>query len=118
MDKNTITGFVLMIAVFLGFFWLTKPSAEDVNADNTETATTSQTADHTTPAVLLSENDAPRVAAAIRAAGATVSTGTTYLGADYAVTLDREGNATYTDAQGSMSVPAILEYFSVYNLLL
>ncbi|MDE6207318.1 MAG: membrane protein insertase YidC [Muribaculaceae bacterium] len=108
MDKNTITGFVLMIAVFLGFFWLTKPSAEDVNADNTETATTSQTADHTTPAVLLSENDAPRVAAAIRAAGATDSTGTTYLGADYAVTLDREGNATYTDAQGSMSVPAIL----------
>ena len=32
MDKNTIIGFVLMIAVVIGFSWFTKPSAEEIQA--------------------------------------------------------------------------------------
>lgn len=32
MDKNTLTGLVLMAAVMFGFFWLTKPSEEEINA--------------------------------------------------------------------------------------
>lgn len=32
MDKNTLTGLVLMAAVMFGFFWLTKPSEADLEA--------------------------------------------------------------------------------------
>ena len=32
MDKNTIIGFVLMLAVVIGFSWMTKPSAEEIAA--------------------------------------------------------------------------------------
>lgn len=32
MDKNTIIGFVLMIAVVIGFSWFTQPSAEEIAA--------------------------------------------------------------------------------------
>lgn len=32
MDKNTLTGLVLMAAVMFGFFWLTKPSEADLQA--------------------------------------------------------------------------------------
>lgn len=32
MDKNTIIGFVLMIAVVIGFSWFTQPSAEEIQA--------------------------------------------------------------------------------------
>ncbi|MDE6826754.1 MAG: membrane protein insertase YidC, partial [Paramuribaculum sp.] len=30
MDKNTITGLLLMAAVVLGFMWLNKPSEEEL----------------------------------------------------------------------------------------
>ena len=30
MDKNTITGFVLIVMVVIGFSWYSKPSAEEV----------------------------------------------------------------------------------------
>ncbi len=32
MDKNTLTGLVLMAAVMFGFFWLTKPSEAEIQA--------------------------------------------------------------------------------------
>lgn len=32
MDKNTIIGFVLMIAVVIAFSWFTQPSAEEIQA--------------------------------------------------------------------------------------
>lgn len=32
MDKNTVIGFVLMIAVVIGFSWFTQPSAEEIQA--------------------------------------------------------------------------------------
>ena len=32
MDKNTITGLVLMVAVMFGFTWLTRPSNEEIEA--------------------------------------------------------------------------------------
>ncbi len=32
MDKNTLTGLVLMALVIFGFFWLTKPSEADIKA--------------------------------------------------------------------------------------
>lgn len=32
MDKNTLTGLVLMAAVMFGFFWFTKPSEEEIQA--------------------------------------------------------------------------------------
>ena len=32
MDKNTIIGFLLMIAVVIGFSWFTQPSAEQIEA--------------------------------------------------------------------------------------
>ncbi len=32
MDKNTITGLVLMALVMFGFFWLTKPSEAELKA--------------------------------------------------------------------------------------
>ncbi len=34
MDKNTITGLVLMAAVMFGFLWLSKPSEADIAAEN------------------------------------------------------------------------------------
>ena len=30
MDKNTITGFVLIALVLIGFSWYTKPSEEEI----------------------------------------------------------------------------------------
>jgi len=32
MDKNTITGFILIILVFIGYFFLTRPSQEQIEA--------------------------------------------------------------------------------------
>ena len=32
MDKNTVIGFILMIAVVIGFSWFTQPSAEEIQA--------------------------------------------------------------------------------------
>ncbi|NLT02241.1 MAG: membrane protein insertase YidC, partial [Bacteroidales bacterium] len=32
MDKNTLTGFVLILLIIVGFSWLNKPSKEDVEA--------------------------------------------------------------------------------------
>lgn len=32
MDKNTLTGLLLMAAVMFGFFWFTKPSDEEIKA--------------------------------------------------------------------------------------
>ena len=32
MDKNTITGFLLIAAVLIGFSWWQQPSAEEVEA--------------------------------------------------------------------------------------
>jgi len=32
MDKNTITGLVLMAAIMFGFMYLTKPSDEEIAA--------------------------------------------------------------------------------------
>ena len=32
MDKNTITGFVLIAAVLFGFSWFSRPSEEEIRA--------------------------------------------------------------------------------------
>ena len=32
MDKNTLVGFLLIIGIFIGFFWITQPTAEQIKA--------------------------------------------------------------------------------------
>jgi YidC/Oxa1 family membrane protein insertase len=32
MDKNTLVGFLLIIGIFIGFFWISQPSAEQIEA--------------------------------------------------------------------------------------
>ncbi|MBP6230876.1 MAG: membrane protein insertase YidC [Paludibacteraceae bacterium] len=32
MDKNTLVGFLLIIGIFIGFFWITQPTAEQIEA--------------------------------------------------------------------------------------
>ena len=34
MDKNTITGFVLIAAVLFGFSWFSRPSEEEIRAQH------------------------------------------------------------------------------------
>ena len=38
MDKNTITGLILIAIVFIGFTWWSQPSAEEVKAQQEQVA--------------------------------------------------------------------------------
>lgn len=42
MDKNTLTGMLLMAAVIFGFMWLNKPSEDEIKARQQQTEQASE----------------------------------------------------------------------------
>lgn len=86
MDKNTVTGLVLIAAIMFGFFYLTKPDATR-NDNNTSSAAIEQTtADNTSmPATI----DSLHLAQAMRVAGVDAADGSfSYNAPDMSLTLD------------------------------
>jgi YidC/Oxa1 family membrane protein insertase len=79
MDKNTITGLVLMAAIMFGFMYLTKPSDEEIAAAQArqEQAEAQKSAAKTEQAAVsvdsLTGADAAALAAVIRTSGTTTS---------------------------------------------
>ena len=63
MDKNTITGLVLMAAVMFGFLWLSKPDqAEQTESTRQEQATTANSNTQTDATVALTPADSTALA--------------------------------------------------------
>lgn len=110
MDKNTITGFLLMFAVFLGFFWLSKPEVSDMpNGNNSvEQLDGAASTSRQVSAVLLSEADMPRISAAINIIGEKDSIGRVFNGENFSISVANDGAASFSDEFGSIALCDIL----------
>lgn len=94
MDKNTVTGLVLIAAIMFGFFWLTKPNPNSSDSDSSgaSTAAAVRTADAgRAPGI-----DSMHLAQALRTAGVQADNGTyTYTSPEMTLSLGGEGAAGY-----------------------
>lgn len=110
MDKNTITGFLLMFAVFLGFFWLSKPEVSDMpNGNNSvEQLDGAASTSRQVSAVLLSEADMPRISAAINIIGEKDSLGRVFNGENFSIAVANDGTASFSDEFGTIALSDIL----------
>lgn len=77
MDKNTLTGLVLMAAVMFGFLWLSKPSNEEMaERQRKESLSSPQTSSQTPSLQPLTPADSVALAAVIRTMGKEAPDGT------------------------------------------
>ena len=109
MDKNTLTGLLLMAAVMFGFLWLSKPSDADIAADKArrEQMQKSSTHDETTPSVLLTADDSTALAASVRSMGTKLSDGGySFINDNFNLTLDSLGalGGIYTDGTTTVGI--------------
>ncbi|MCM1068062.1 MAG: membrane protein insertase YidC [Muribaculaceae bacterium] len=117
MDKNTLTGLVLMAAVMFGFFWLTKPSQEEIDRAERERIEQAQAAieqaqaEQAAAQASFTAADSSSLAAAVRAMGTPGANGRIAFSNDrLSLTLDSiQGlKGVYTDGNESFDINDIL----------
>ncbi|MBD5321259.1 MAG: membrane protein insertase YidC [Bacteroides sp.] len=113
MDKNTLTGLLLMGLVIFGFMWLNKPSAEELERQRQEKARmeaeAAQKAEDTARLVFdsISPAEVATIAATVRELGQTdTATHTSHLNVEAInLTVDAQGNVTGTVEADNQAVP-------------
>ncbi|MDE6065245.1 MAG: membrane protein insertase YidC [Duncaniella sp.] len=113
MDKNTLTGLLLMGLVIFGFMWLNKPSAEELERQRQEKARmeaeAAQKAEDTARLVFdsISPAEVATIAATVRELGQTdTATHTSHLNVEAInLTVDAQGNITGTVEADNQAVP-------------
>lgn len=109
MDKNTITGLLLMAAVMFGFLWLSKPSEAEQAAEaaRREQARAAKEEAEAAPAFTITAADSAALAATVRSMGSANDNGTYSFANEYFdLTIDSLGtlSGTYTDGNASVSI--------------
>ncbi len=114
MDKNTITGLVLMAAVLFGFIWMSKPSEAEIAAEQARQEQAIEAEKAAAEATRLAAMgftpaDSANLVSAVKMMG-TASEGVyTYNGEKLALTADAQGLAgTFDSAEGPVDVLPIL----------
>ena len=113
MDKNTLTGLLLMGLVIFGFMWLNKPSAEELERQRQEKARmeaeAAQKAEDTARLVFdsISPAEVATIAATVRELGQTdTATHTSHLNVEAInLTVDAQGNVTGTVEADNQAIP-------------
>ena len=115
MDKNTLTGLVLMAAVMFGFFWLTKPSEAELAAQRErqeQAAADALRAAQQQPEVApFTPADSADLASAVRSMGTRNADGSVSFSNELLnLTVDSiHGlSGTYKDAAGSADIRQVL----------
>ena len=108
MDKNTITGLVLMAAVMFGFLWLSKPSEVDIAAENArrEQAQAAKTTTDT-PDIVLTPADSAALVAGVRSMGTKAEDGrVVFTNSNFNLNIDSLGTlaGTYTDGTNTVDI--------------
>ena len=108
MDKNTITGLVLMAAVMFGFLWLSKPSEADIAAENArrEQAQAAKTTTDT-PDIVLAPAARPALVAGVRSMGTKAEDGrVVFTNSNFNLNIDSLGTlaGTYTDGTNTVDI--------------
>lgn len=108
MDKNTITGLVLMAAVMFGFLWLSKPSEADIAAENArrEQAQAAKTTTDT-PDIVLTPADSAALVAGVRSMGTKAEDGrVVFTNSNFNLNIDSLGTlaGTYTDGTNTVDI--------------
>ena len=108
MDKNTITGLVLMAAVMFGFLWLSKPSEADIAAENArrEQAQAGKTTTDT-PDIVLTPADSAALVAGVRSMGTKAEDGrVVFTNSNFNLNIDSLGTlaGTYTDGTNTVDI--------------
>ncbi|MBD5233427.1 MAG: membrane protein insertase YidC [Bacteroidales bacterium] len=107
MDKNTLTGLVLMAAVMFGFFWLTKPSEAELQAqrerqEQAEKAMLEAAQSKQAQALFSTEADSMALAGAVRAMGTLQSNGSyTFSNDNLNLSVDSVSGLTGTYSNGT-----------------
>jgi len=83
MDKNTITGLLLMAAVMFGFLWLSKPSESDIAAERERSEQLVKDNVESSAQPLAADVDSMLLAKAIRTTGTSVADGEYILTNDF-----------------------------------
>ena len=109
MDKNTITGLLLMAAVMFGFLWLSKPSEAEQAAEaaRREQARAAREEAEAAPAFTITAADSAALAATVRSMGSANDKGTYSFANEYFdLTVDSVGtlSGTYKDGNATVSI--------------
>lgn len=110
MDKNTITGLVLMAAVMFGFLWLSKPGEADIAAENArrEQAQAQAAKTHTdTHDIVPTPADSAALVAGVRSMGTKASDGSiVFSNSNFNLAVDSLGTlaGTYTDGTNTVDI--------------
>lgn len=117
MDKNTLTGLVLMAAVMFGFFWLTKPSEADLAAQRERQEQQAREAlkaaqeQNKAAALNFSAGDSASLVAAVRTMGTPDGTGRLVFSNEHlSLSLDSVSGLSgyFTDGADSVAIADIL----------
>ncbi len=112
MDKNTITGLLLMAAVMFGFLWLSKPNEaqQAAEAARREQARTDREQTETNQAYNLTPGDSAAIAATVRSLGNRNTDGSyTFTDSRFNLALDTIGrlSGTYSDGTSTVDINAL-----------
>jgi len=111
MDKNTITGLVLMVAVMFGFTWLTSPSKEEIAKEREKqeqaAAKALRQAQEENEATAFAATDSAALASAVFESGNPAGNGAyTFVNENLSLTVDSVAglSGTYTDEAGQIDI--------------
>ncbi len=112
MDKNTVTGLLLMAAVMFGFLWLSKPDESERVADNTrrEQTESAQSAS-ATQTLALTSADSTALVASVRSMGTRGADGSyNFKSENLDLNLDSVGvlSGTYSNGVSTVSISDLL----------
>lgn len=111
MDKNTLTGLVLMTAVMFGFFWFTKPSEEELAAQRAQQEQEAKEAleaaqkQNELAATPFSAADSSALIQAVREMGTPQGEAVNYTSEKLALTVGADGKLSGTYKAGDALVP-------------
>lgn len=114
MDKNTITGLLLMAAVMFGFLWMSKPSEAEIAAEQARQEQALQAQQKQEEATRLAAMgftpaDSSNLAAAIRMMGTQADGVYSFKGDNLSLTADAAGVAgVFESAEGPVDVLPVL----------
>jgi inner membrane protein oxaA len=111
MDKNTITGLVLIVAIMIGFTWLTKPSDEELEAERQKQEQTAaealRAAQTENEAAAFAASDSAALAAAVFESGAAADNGSySFSNDNLRLTVDSVAglSGVYIDESGEVDI--------------
>lgn len=111
MDKNTITGLVLIVAIMIGFTWLTKPSDEELEAERRKQEQTAaealRAAQTENEAAAFAASDSAALAAAVFESGAAADNGSySFSNDNLRLTVDSVAglSGVYIDESGEVDI--------------